>query len=1028
MKTIRWHLIPLLLALAGASYAAGDSPRNQIPYKLGEGPSSVLSGEALGLAKTEVDTIYLMGGPNRPDGNFQNDDYPAFPETEGWYGVDLTQRTDPIWHISTFNAELLDESHTPNRAMWCGEYFLPCSGEPENPGYGNDYNEYLDWYGIVPNSLGATTIRVQARLNYDNEPGYDFLYLEVERVTGMDVVQSWNGDNRQGGVFVPVDVDETFSVTPPDYVGSNHDQVHLRWHFESDSGWSDQDCSWPTDGAAQVDNITVSFNGTPWAFDDFEPGSWVNWQVEYPTGVGQYAWTWPALEDADACNSDWSPQWAFIDNGLVLPGTGGYSCISWCYGPSGYIVNPEGGLAGPDFHLHNEVWSPYITWPETGYDGAAIAFDVYRHEPLVESVSPGMFYVWHVRSTTDPTGSGGWSGWVDRNFVYYGGPDYFRQAEDVSDLLVPGRRLVQLALGAYELGWIWGYEGIDGTPAPFFDNAMLLGYEHLGPAITTREIDIAQDNFPEIGALDPNDLGANHVRFDMAQSIALPAEMKNQPGDSIVFDITAVRAGAAMVGKPQLCYHLKANPLFDSARTSGLPNVGCVDGDSVFNAAGIAIADRWAFDLPDTGFFFPGDVIHYYLRATDQVGGVTATTRLPGDTTGFSLFPGDAGYMPLRFPVTFVVRALPTITTPAFDQVPVLFWNDFGNRGGLPFWTYSMSQLGFVEGVDFDIYHTNGPSSGVGNGLGGRATATQLLGYETMIYSSGDLAAFTISNGDFENDPGNDVGVLDSWLRNGNKKMFITGDDVAFDLNQSGAATLSFLNTWISVDLVQQDVRPLIDGQANPLVTPVDGNPVFNFATAWLANAACPILNTFDAVLPIGNAVAVAQFMESSGAKSYSYPAAVLNYDATYNNTILFLPYDFMAISTPYGTQKSPPNSPERTRLLEDVMLYLGYSPGAPLVGVPEARSLEVSSYPNPFNPITRIAYSMPQRGHLKIRVFNVRGELVRTLIDQVVDQGAGHVEWDGKDDHGDDVASGVYFCETRALQQRRVQKMALVK
>ena len=175
--------------------------------------------------------------------------------------------------------------------------------------YGNNYNEYLDWYAIVPNNLAPTDVQVLARLNYDNEPGYDYLWLEVERASGMDAVQTYNGTNWSGGGFVPVDVDETFTVDPQDYVGPNQDQVHLRWHFQSDGAWSDQDCLWPTDGAAQIDNIEVKRNNTTWAFDDFEPGGWVNWQVEFPTGVGQFAWTWPALEDIDDCRANFTPQW-----------------------------------------------------------------------------------------------------------------------------------------------------------------------------------------------------------------------------------------------------------------------------------------------------------------------------------------------------------------------------------------------------------------------------------------------------------------------------------------------------------------------------------------------------------------------------------------------------------------------------------------------------------------------------------------------------------------------------------------------
>ena len=1035
MRTISGIVILVLLLSSMACLASGPLPGQMNRNLTRASETESLTGDVVQAGKARSDTLYLMGGPDRGDGNFQDEIFEAFPDPEGWIGVDLTQRTEVIWHIDDFNAELLDESISPNRAMWCGEYYEPCGGEPENPGYGNNYNEYLDWYGIVPNNLTSTNVRVTARLNYDNEPGYDFLYLKVERASGMEAVQTYNGDNRVGGVFVPVDVDVSFTVNPGDYVGGGQDQVHLRWHFESDGGWSDQDCLWVTDGAGQVDNITILFDDVPWAYDDFEPGSWVNWTVSFPPGVGQFAWPWPYLEDIDACRVNFSPQWGFIDNGLVQPGTGGSTCITWCYGPGGYILNANGGLAGSGSYLTNEIWSPALAWPDTGsFDGAMYSFNVYRHEPLDSPASAGMLYVWHVRSTADPTGNSGWSGWVDRNFVYYGGPDYIRHNQPVTDLLVSGRKFVQLAFGIWDYGHWWGYGGLDASPAPYFDNASFRVYRFPGPAISTREIDLAQDNFPENGAINGVDLAANHVRFDMAMNIAAPGEPRNLPGDSICFDITAVRTGSVLNGSPEMCYRLRPNPLFDSVR-SGFPNAGCTPGDSARTSAGIALADRWCFDLPDTAFFFPGDVIHYYVRAQDNVSGDIATSRLPGDTTGFSSFPGDAGHNPLLFPSTFTVRALPSLTSlPAAEQPSILFWNDFGARGGESYWYTSFNDLGFQAGVDYDVYHTNGPSSAVGNGLGGRATSTQLAGYETIIYTCGDLSEFTISNGDYMQDAGNDVGVLDGWLDLGDKQMLLTGDDLAYDLSLSGAATLAFLSNRISVDLVSRNLEPLIDGQATPTVTALPGNNVFYSVTQWFAHGGCPILNTFDAVHPIGNAVSLAEFEEPppEGGKAYTYAAAVSYVDSTVNNRVIFLPYDFMFISSwhpSYNDGKAPAMSADRTRMLEDILLALGYNSPGGAVPVPDFGQFSVRNYPNPFNPSTRIEYNMPRAGELSIKIYNVRGELVRVLVDDIVEAGPGLVIWDGSDAAGEATASGVYFYETRALGKApQVKKMVMVK
>ena len=88
---------------------------------------------------------------------------------------------------------------------------------------------------------------------------------------------------------------------------------------------------------------------------------------------------------------------------------------------------------------------------------------------------------------------------------------------------------------------------------------------------------------------------------------------------------------------------MQRNPIFDAGRTSGLPDIGSVLGMPAVSSAGQVVPDKWAFDLPDTGFFFPGDVLHYYIGATDQVpGGVDPqSATLPADTTGFSTGFGD---------------------------------------------------------------------------------------------------------------------------------------------------------------------------------------------------------------------------------------------------------------------------------------------------------------------------------------------------------------------------------------------------
>ena len=131
---------------------------------------------------------------------------------------------------------------------------------------------------------------------------------------------------------------------------------------------------------------------------------------------------------------------------------------------------------------------------------------------------------------------------------------------------------------------------------------------------------------------------------------------------------------------------------------------------------------------------------------------------------------------------------MPTLYNAAGHQPHILFWNDAPDRGRDAQWYYALNNLGYNEHSDYDIYETNAPTAGVGNGLGGRATPQTLGGYDTLLYTSGDLGTYTLGNGDFTADPSNDIGVLSNWFQQGGKKAFLTGDDLRPKPDRSPAA------------------------------------------------------------------------------------------------------------------------------------------------------------------------------------------------------------------------------------------------
>ena len=85
-------------------------------------------------------------------------------------------------------------------------------------------------------------------------------------------------------------------------------------------------------------------------------------------------------------------------------------------------------------------------------------------------------------------------------------------------------------------------------------------------------------------------------------------------------------------------------------------------------------------------------------------------------------------------------------------------------------------------------------------------------------------------------------------------------------------------------------------------------------------------------------------------------------------------------------------------------------------------------NYPNPFNPLTNLDFSIPKRSNVTLRVFNMMGQEVVTLINEKKSYGNYSTSWNGLDSKGVNVSSGVYFAELKTRDARRITKMLLLK
>ncbi|MFQ5675889.1 MAG: FlgD immunoglobulin-like domain containing protein, partial [bacterium] len=107
---------------------------------------------------------------------------------------------------------------------------------------------------------------------------------------------------------------------------------------------------------------------------------------------------------------------------------------------------------------------------------------------------------------------------------------------------------------------------------------------------------------------------------------------------------------------------------------------------------------------------------------------------------------------------------------------------------------------------------------------------------------------------------------------------------------------------------------------------------------------------------------------------------------------------------------------------------------GAETLALPKEIALR-PNYPNPFNPETQIKFELPEPAHVTLKVYNVLGKKVRTLVNGDFEANFHTVRWDGKNDSGKDLSSGVYIYTIQVLQQKgtrkpftQTQKMTLLR
>jgi flagellar hook assembly protein FlgD len=85
-------------------------------------------------------------------------------------------------------------------------------------------------------------------------------------------------------------------------------------------------------------------------------------------------------------------------------------------------------------------------------------------------------------------------------------------------------------------------------------------------------------------------------------------------------------------------------------------------------------------------------------------------------------------------------------------------------------------------------------------------------------------------------------------------------------------------------------------------------------------------------------------------------------------------------------------------------------------------------NYPNPFNPSTTIRYQLPKMAQVVLKIYNIFGQEVRALVNARQPPGANAVVWDGRDESGKEVSSGIYIYRLQAGKSVQSRKLSFVR
>jgi hypothetical protein len=967
---------------------------------------------------------------------------------DGWKGVDNTAMAPGYFNVKD-NATLGQACViTGTKSLFCGATNAECSDlcfiDLIGTGYGNS------WVQGVFTPTYTFDAGDQISLTYDatweSEVGYDFTYV---------ILQTWDA---VGSVWIDYDTlityddfgtvtGETFDIDAT--LGATGD-FRFVFQFVADGGYSDGDGLNPTTcGAFALDNYSLDDNGTVFS-ETFEgtavralPASW----GYYTSGCGEFA------------EAEWLA-------GLT-PNLADDPCVALlpvlCSMADTVLTFTDDGA--PDYPhplcQDNYAVSPIIDFTDhPGLPGRILDFEAFRSLPLNDHV----FMYWQARYKPG-CASGGYSAWISDNYVYYSteGTRCAHNIFDISTYVPPVAVEAEVALAVLNLcdedPWNLGCTEVC-NQTPYYDNVTFGIYgSTTSPYISQRELDMFEDQFAEDGTLNPSST-ADTRTANYLSNLLPPIH-----GDTMVCRGTAANMEVwlnfrmAQVGP---------NQAFTAPFFTWFPNVQLggwfaarMDTTEVTNSAGtgtVLVTGNYmttfheldptaphpeGTEILPNNIFVPGTRIEYYLAACYVGSADTFYTPLDAQSA-----PEEFEILPM-----FVSDGLGSVEWPC-----LIYADHFGQRGneGLRNSTRTGTHLA-ANGYEYDMFNRLGPSSDLRNGIGrfaanaGQiggpgtpkyawgpgATIYQFLAYSHCMLNSGNIYGYSIYAADWN--------MFNSWLTvytdtDHQRFLWLSGDQWVFELNRRiSTGGRAFMNNVMCVANLYA---------YNYAITYNDFTyclPMNGIAGGRIVSAAEPFEIRMNGcprnfwVLGVSSATGCAAVPEIEyDSQNPDAIAAISNAPAAFYRTFAE-GYDYATMRDGTAGFFTCGTDAPLTAWFASVLTWGGFTTSAvcnpayvidvkePGV-VPAVVTSLGQAFPNPMNPTATIKYSIGTPGKVMLRVFDVSGRVIRTLVDETKTAGQYSVIWDGKNDGGERVASGVFFYQLNAPGSELNKKIVILQ